>query len=53
MERLPGIKRVEKGFYRFQEINTVFYDPAKITVDEMEKALKKAGTYKKTLGAKP
>ena len=49
MERLPGVKRVEKGFHGFHEINTVFYDPAKVTVGEMEKALKKAGTYKKTL----
>ena len=53
MERLPGIKRVEKGFYHFREINTVFYDPAKVTVDQMERALKKAGTYKKTLGENP
>ncbi|MGD0820862.1 MAG: hypothetical protein ABSA71_08970 [Desulfomonilia bacterium] len=53
MERLPGVTRVEKGFYRSQEINTVFYDPAKVTVVEMEKALKKAGTYKETLGTNP
>jgi hypothetical protein len=53
LERLPGIKRVENGFHGFREINTVFYDPAKVTVDEMERALKKAGTYKETLRANP
>ena len=49
MERLEGVKKVEKGFYKSMEINTVYYDPSKITTEEMENALKKAGTYKKTL----
>ncbi len=39
------MKRVEKGFRYFKEINTVYYDPAVITIEEMEAALKKAGTY--------
>jgi hypothetical protein len=39
------VKRVEKGFHYFKEINTVYYDPAIITVEEMERVLKKAGTY--------
>jgi hypothetical protein len=39
------VKRVEKGFRYFKEINTVYFDPAVITVEEMEAALKKAGTY--------
>lgn len=30
------------------EINTVIYDPAEISIKEMEKALKKHDTYKKT-----
>ena len=50
MERLPGVVRVEKGFFQTSEINTVYFDPAKITVNEMENALKKAGTYKSTMG---
>jgi len=37
---------VEKGFRDSKEINAVFYDPALITIKEMEKALKKAGTYR-------
>ena len=37
--------RVEKGFLYFKEINTVYYDPAVITIEEMELALKRAGTY--------
>jgi len=31
------------------EVNTVIYDGSKITVERMEEALKKAGTYLKTL----
>ena len=41
--------RVEKGFRDFKEINRVHYDPALITVEEMEKALKRAKTYRGTL----
>jgi hypothetical protein len=40
---------VEKGFRGFRETNTVFYDPALITIKEMEKALKDAGTYRGTV----
>ena len=40
------MKRVEKGFRGFKETNTVYYDATVITVEEMEAALKAAGTYK-------
>jgi len=30
----------------FKETNTVVYDPQRISIDEMESALKEAGTYK-------
>jgi hypothetical protein len=49
LEGLEGIKRIEKGFHNFKEINTVYYEPSTITVEEMEDALKKAGTYRGTL----
>jgi len=39
---------VTRGWRGFTEINTVWYDPAVITVEDMENALEKAGTYKKT-----
>jgi hypothetical protein len=39
------VKSVEKGFRNAREINTVYYDPAVITIDKMETALRKAGTY--------
>ena len=45
LEGLDGIKTVKKGFHGFKEINTVFYDPAVITIEEMEATLKKAETY--------
>ena len=45
LEGLDGIKTVKKGFHGFKEINTVYYDPAVITVEEMEATLKKAETY--------
>jgi hypothetical protein len=32
-----------------KETNTVWYNPALINIDEMEKALKDAGTYLETV----
>ncbi len=49
LEGRNGISRVTKGWKGMREINTVYYDPSEITIEEMEKALKKAGTYKKTI----
>ena len=48
LEGLDGVKKVTKGFRSFKEINTVYYDPAVITIEEMEAALKKARTYRGT-----
>ena len=45
LDGLEGVMKVENGFRGSKEINTVFYDPAIITIKEMEKALKEAGTY--------
>lgn len=42
---LEGVNKVTIGFRYFREIDTVYYDPTVITVEEMEEALKKAGTY--------
>ena len=39
------MKKVKRGFSGFKEINTVYFDPEFITVEEMENALKQAGTY--------
>jgi len=49
LEGLEGIKRVEKGFHNFKEINTVYYEAATVTIEEMEDALRKAGTYQGTV----
>ncbi|MDX1764303.1 MAG: heavy metal-associated domain-containing protein [bacterium] len=49
LDGLDGVHSVESGFRGFTEINTVIYDPSRITVEKMEKALKDAGTYRKTL----
>ena len=45
LEGLKGVDVVNKGFQNFTETNIVWYDPALINIDEMEKALKDAGTY--------
>ncbi len=42
---LDGVKKVKNGWRNFKEINTVYYDPSKVTIEEMEDALKKADTY--------
>ena len=44
LEGLKGVKKVEKGFRGSKEINTVYYDSDLITIEEMEAALKAAGT---------
>ena len=49
LEGLDGIKRIDKGFHNRKEINTVYYDSSAITIEEMEDALKKAGTYMGTV----
>lgn len=49
LKGLKGIRKVDKGFRHFREINTVYYDPNVITIEEMEKALKSAGTYGETI----
>ncbi len=34
------------------EINRVYYDPAKIAIEDMERVLKKVRTYKETVAEK-
>ena len=45
LEGLPGIIKVTSGWHRFREVNTVDYNPAAISPDQMVRALKDAGTY--------
>lgn len=45
LEGLKGIKRIDKGFHSFKEINTVYYEASTISIEEMEDALRKAVTY--------
>ena len=49
LEGLKGVKEVRRGFRGFREINTVYFDPAENTIEEMERALKEARTYSDTL----
>jgi len=49
LEDMDGVISVERGWRGLNEINTVIYDPEKITVEEMEDALKRANTYKETI----
>lgn len=37
--------KVTRGWRGSREINTVYYDPALITIQRMIQVLKKAGTY--------
>lgn len=45
LDGLDGVKEVTRGWRLGREINTVTYDPAVITPDDMVAALKAAGTY--------
>lgn len=40
---------VLSGWRRFRETNTVIYDPARITVEEMVRILKEVKTYRGTV----
>jgi len=44
-----GILSVERGWLGSSEINRVLYDPEEISLQKMEKILKKTGTYIKTV----
>jgi hypothetical protein len=46
LEGLEGIISVTRGFSGFREINTVIYDPMRISRDRMVSALKAAGTFR-------
>jgi hypothetical protein len=43
---------VTTGWRGFHEANEVRYDPSQVNVVEMEQALRRAGTYVKTLEGK-
>ncbi len=45
LEGLPGVLQVKKGWRGGREINTVEYDPKRLTPQRMIKALKEADTY--------
>jgi hypothetical protein len=49
LEGQPGVISVEKGWRRFKEINHVVYDPARISIAQMEQLLREAGTYRSTV----
>ena len=49
LEGRSGVLSVERGWRGSSEINTVIYDPGKIGIGEMEKFLRKSGTYIKTI----
>ena len=49
LQGLKGIHKIETGFHYVHETDTVYYDPKMITIEEMEAALKKAGTYVETM----
>ena len=40
---------MEKGWYRFNEVNRVVFDPERVSVGEMEEWLREAGTYIRTV----
>jgi copper chaperone CopZ len=49
LQGLKGIQKIETGFHYVHETDTVYFDPKLIRIEEMESALKKAGTYVETI----
>jgi hypothetical protein len=52
LEGLKGVQRVNSHFIDPYEANTVWYDPALINIEQMEKALKDATVYLGTVNEK-
>ena len=52
LQGLKGIQKIETGFHYLHEVDTVYFDPKIIAIEEMETALKKAGTYVETIKEK-
>ena len=48
LDGLKGVELVNSDYHGYRERNTVWYDPALISVHEMETALKEAGIYQET-----
>jgi len=44
----PGVQEVLSGWRGFREVNTVLYDPDRITREEMVRILKESKTYRGT-----
>lgn len=49
LEGLDGVKKVTRSWRGSMEINRVSYDPTEISIEDMEKVLEKAGTYRETI----
>lgn len=47
--RQPGVISVEPGWRNFREVDRVVYDPAIISVGQMEQLLRQADTYVSTV----
>ena len=48
LDGLDGISRITRGFEGGLEINTVTFDPARVTIEQMRDRLQQAGTYRGT-----
>jgi len=49
LEGLKGATKVERSWENFKKINSVYYAPDLIAIEEMEAAFEKAGTYRGTV----
>ena len=52
LQGMKGIQRIDTGFHYLHETDTVYFDPNAVTIEEMEAALKRAGTYVETIREK-
>lgn len=52
LQGMKGIHSIETGVHYLHETDTVYFDPKLITVEEMEAALKRAGTFIETIPKK-
>jgi len=51
LENRPGVLEVERGWQGFREVDRVRFDPQQVSREQLERWLREAGTYVKTLDA--
>lgn len=53
LEHRQGVQKIERGWQGFHEVDRVQYDPQQVSREQLERWLRQAGTYIRTLDGQP